>query len=79
MTTPKLNWKSGPPQQGIGWYVASYYAGYENVYRWWNGQLWSLGSLRHFSAEEVARAASLHSSDQKGIRHLPKNLNRKQT
>jgi len=78
MTTPKLNWKSGPPKQGIGWYVASY-ANDPKCLRWFSGDWWSRSVRAEDSPEVAGRAAMEPASFQLDILHLPKNLNRKQT
>lgn len=40
MATKKPKWISGPPPH-IGWWQASRYGGH-NIWRWWNGEEWSV-------------------------------------
>lgn len=49
-------WRKGPPPS-IGWWPASYSKD-NNIFRWWNGTVWSLPCTRKFTAERAGRTAA---------------------
>jgi hypothetical protein len=55
MKQPTTRWKKGTPPKP-GWYHASEYRN-PVLYRWWNGECWSLAAMEGESIHEVARSA----------------------
>lgn len=48
-------WQEGPPPH-VGWWNASWNKG-EWIWRWWDGKVWSMPSLRHFPIKNVVHNA----------------------
>lgn len=53
-------WRSGPPPH-VGWWNASADKG-KYMWRWWNGEYWSLGIHKDSGARDVANAAKTRTS-----------------
>lgn len=48
-------WRKGPPPH-IGWWNASN-AKVLNVWRWWNGEQWSVAAYPEYASTDIARVA----------------------
>jgi hypothetical protein len=65
-TKSKRVWHKGPPPH-VGWWNASFYS-LDEVWRWWDGEKWSIPSETNINAGYAARQASIASSSQREIK-----------
>jgi len=66
----KQRWKKRPPKEP-GWYVASFFA-FPNIYRWWNGEYWSMAVRETDSKKQVNERAGIKAQSQNAIIWLRK-------